>query len=189
MIFCLLLFLLFLLLFLLRFFLPLLFFILFVCLCSFFCRLDFPVMRRFGGRCRRRQSQQGCMMFMMAHDKMNTVVMMAVLCPPHNPPSAPGNFCWSSQQVQDAIIRGVLFVPLFTKFLTQMHRDALTANPVARLLPETLQKCWRLLFGLYESTRLQSRSSLAPSPWPHWAPLPSPCSFCSSTECAQRQLS
>ncbi|CAE7237011.1 unnamed protein product, partial [Symbiodinium sp. CCMP2456] len=29
----------------------------------------------------------------------------------------------------DAIIRGVLFVPLFTKFLTQMHRDALTANP------------------------------------------------------------
>ncbi|CAE6967962.1 unnamed protein product [Symbiodinium natans] len=29
----------------------------------------------------------------------------------------------------DAIIRGVLFVPLFTKFLTQMHRDALSADP------------------------------------------------------------
>ncbi|CAE7375270.1 unnamed protein product [Symbiodinium necroappetens] len=30
---------------------------------------------------------------------------------------------------EDAIIRGVLFVPLFTKFLTQMHRDALSADP------------------------------------------------------------
>ncbi|CAE7337541.1 CUL1, partial [Symbiodinium pilosum] len=29
----------------------------------------------------------------------------------------------------DAIIRGVLFVPIFTKFLTQMHRDALSAEP------------------------------------------------------------
>jgi len=29
----------------------------------------------------------------------------------------------------DAIIRGVLFVPLFTEFLTSMHRDALSANP------------------------------------------------------------
>ena len=32
---------------------------------------------------------------------------------------------------KDAIIRGVLFVPIFTKFLTQMHRDALSANPAA----------------------------------------------------------
>ena len=31
----------------------------------------------------------------------------------------------------DAIIRGVLFVPLFTEFLTAMHRDALTPNPSA----------------------------------------------------------
>eukprot|EP00435_Cladocopium_sp_Y103_P018088 s282_g4.t1 len=31
----------------------------------------------------------------------------------------------------DAIIRGVLFVPLFTEFLTAMHRDALTAQPSA----------------------------------------------------------
>jgi len=31
----------------------------------------------------------------------------------------------------DAIIRGVLFVPLFTGFLTAMHRDALTAQPSA----------------------------------------------------------
>ncbi|CAE7534099.1 unnamed protein product [Symbiodinium pilosum] len=31
----------------------------------------------------------------------------------------------------DAIIRGVLFVPIFTKFLTQMHRDALSPNPAA----------------------------------------------------------
>lgn len=29
----------------------------------------------------------------------------------------------------DAIVRGVLFVPIFTKFLTAMHRDALTAEP------------------------------------------------------------
>ncbi|CAE7399613.1 unnamed protein product [Symbiodinium pilosum] len=35
----------------------------------------------------------------------------------------------TSFDFNDAIIRGVLFVPLFTKFLTQMHRDALTANP------------------------------------------------------------
>ena len=31
----------------------------------------------------------------------------------------------------DAIIRGVLFVPLFTEFLTAMHRDALTSSPSA----------------------------------------------------------
>mmetsp|Transcript_6241 Transcript_6241/g.14390 ORF Transcript_6241/g.14390 Transcript_6241/m.14390 type:complete len:176 (+) Transcript_6241:1-528(+) len=31
----------------------------------------------------------------------------------------------------DAIIRGVLFVPIFTKFLTQMHRDALSPDPAA----------------------------------------------------------
>jgi len=31
----------------------------------------------------------------------------------------------------DAIIRGLIFVPIFTKFLTQMHRDALSANPAA----------------------------------------------------------
>ena len=31
----------------------------------------------------------------------------------------------------DAIIRGVVFVPLFTKFLTAMHRDALTPSPRA----------------------------------------------------------
>ena len=31
----------------------------------------------------------------------------------------------------DAIIRGVLFVPLFTEFLTAMHRDALTSQPSA----------------------------------------------------------
>ena len=31
----------------------------------------------------------------------------------------------------DAIIRGVLFVPLFTEFLTAMHRDALSASPSA----------------------------------------------------------
>ncbi|CAE6919191.1 unnamed protein product [Symbiodinium natans] len=29
----------------------------------------------------------------------------------------------------DAIIRSVLFVPIFTKFLTQIHRDAISANP------------------------------------------------------------
>ncbi|CAJ1448234.1 unnamed protein product [Effrenium voratum] len=29
----------------------------------------------------------------------------------------------------DAIIRGVLFVPIFTKFLTAMHRDALSKSP------------------------------------------------------------
>ena len=32
---------------------------------------------------------------------------------------------------EDAIIRGLIFVPIFTKFLTQMHRDALSANPAA----------------------------------------------------------
>eukprot|EP00438_Fugacium_kawagutii_P035510 Skav211962 [mRNA] locus=scaffold433:265494:270425:- [translate_table: standard] len=31
----------------------------------------------------------------------------------------------------DAIIRGVLFVPLFTKFLKAMHRDALSKSPSA----------------------------------------------------------
>eukprot|EP00490_Sorites_sp_Unknown_P029498 CAMPEP_0114655208 /NCGR_PEP_ID=MMETSP0191-20121206/10962_1 /TAXON_ID=126664 /ORGANISM="Sorites sp." /LENGTH=433 /DNA_ID=CAMNT_0001870889 /DNA_START=33 /DNA_END=1334 /DNA_ORIENTATION=- len=31
----------------------------------------------------------------------------------------------------DAIVRGVLFVPIFTKFLTAMHRDALSAEPSA----------------------------------------------------------
>ncbi|CAK9113970.1 unnamed protein product [Durusdinium trenchii] len=31
----------------------------------------------------------------------------------------------------DAIVRGVLFVPIFTKFLTAMHRDALSAQPSA----------------------------------------------------------
>ncbi|CAJ1351543.1 unnamed protein product [Effrenium voratum] len=31
----------------------------------------------------------------------------------------------------DAIIRGVLFVPIFTKFLTAMHRDALSKSPSA----------------------------------------------------------
>ncbi|CAJ1397552.1 unnamed protein product [Effrenium voratum] len=31
----------------------------------------------------------------------------------------------------DAIIRGVLFVPLFTEFLTAMHRDALSPSPSA----------------------------------------------------------
>eukprot|EP00930_Biecheleria_cincta_P001150 TRINITY_DN102311_c0_g1_i1.p1 TRINITY_DN102311_c0_g1~~TRINITY_DN102311_c0_g1_i1.p1 ORF type:complete len:461 (-),score=77.53 TRINITY_DN102311_c0_g1_i1:328-1710(-) len=31
----------------------------------------------------------------------------------------------------DAIIRGVLFVPLFTKFLTALHRDSLTDSPSA----------------------------------------------------------
>eukprot|EP00440_Ansanella_granifera_P064607 gb/GFBE01070047.1/.p1 GENE.gb/GFBE01070047.1/~~gb/GFBE01070047.1/.p1 ORF type:complete len:446 (+),score=119.90 gb/GFBE01070047.1/:1-1338(+) len=31
----------------------------------------------------------------------------------------------------DAIIRGTLFVPLFTKFLTAMHRDALSESPAA----------------------------------------------------------
>ena len=31
----------------------------------------------------------------------------------------------------DAIVRGVLFVPIFTKFLTAMHRDALSSEPSA----------------------------------------------------------
>ena len=31
----------------------------------------------------------------------------------------------------DAIIRGVLFMPLFTEFLTAIHRDALSAKPSA----------------------------------------------------------
>lgn len=29
----------------------------------------------------------------------------------------------------DAIVRGLVFVPLFTKFLTEMHRDCLTDKP------------------------------------------------------------
>ena len=36
---------------------------------------------------------------------------------------------WARTALEDAIIRGVLFVPIFTKFLTQMHRDALSPNP------------------------------------------------------------
>ena len=76
---------------------------------------------------------------------------------------------------EDAIIRGVLFVPLFTKFLTQMHRDALSADPVPRQQHVLKQFAVGRFTG---SLRPPSRSSSVPSPWSRLAQLPSPCSFC-----------
>ena len=83
---------------------------------------------------------------------------------------------------EDAIIRGLIFVPIFTKFLTQMHRDALSANPAAA--SETSRDEHgvgsRFLFAEGEHCRQPSHASSAPSRWPRWAPSPSRCSSCTA---------
>ena len=59
---------------------------------------------------------------------------------------------------KDAIIRGVLFVPMWTKFLTQIHRDSLSANPAAwpavgdnGKRPHRFAKALVLLLGAYHA--------------------------------------
>ena len=90
---------------------------------------------------------------------------------------------WARTALEDAIIRGVLFVPIFTKFLTQMHRDALSPNPAAvsaigtywPWAPAGLQVCCTCCG---DGARPRSLDSLAPSRWPRWAPSHSRCSSC-----------